>query len=87
MPEVGYVRQGFAVYEKEVTNEAREEDGTLNLESLNMYVGKGCMLVVLDHETFDHAYLDSRVLTRFMFLLHFCSVAQTERWLCLRARG
>ena len=24
MPEVGYVRMGFAVYEKEVTNEARE---------------------------------------------------------------
>ena len=24
MPEVGYVRQGFAVYEKEVTSEARE---------------------------------------------------------------
>ena len=24
MPEVGYVRMGFAVYEREVTNEARE---------------------------------------------------------------
>ena len=34
MPEVGYVRQGFSVYEKEVTNEARDVLGISNLVDL-----------------------------------------------------
>ena len=51
MPEVGYVRQGFAVYEKEVTHEARE-GGTvdnLNLENFSLIII--CSMIMTVGET------------------------------------